>query len=383
MLNSRVEIQDVAAGLLVAAMVFSSRMAPANILVLLVLVTAGVALARGKLSLAGAAGPMWSPVAAFVIATLVSTAFSLDPLVSVNSLHRLLIFLLIPLAAALVDDRWWPRLVVGLAGASTILAVWGIVQYLGGANHLEARIQGPLAHYMTYSGWLLVASLVLISELLLAPRGRWWWLAPAATLSVVAILLSLTRNAWVGLAVGVLLLAVVWRRRVLWLYPVAALILWLVFPSAVLERAFSTFDLRQHANYDRLCMTISGVQMTRDRPWTGVGPGMVSAVYPLYRRDDAPRWQVPHLHSNPVHIAAERGLPALGTYFWLLGAFFTAAWRRLNRGAGVPRRAAAATLVAVAGISVAGLFEYNFWDAEIQYFTLAIMGAGLGREEGG
>jgi len=112
---------------------------------------------------------------------------------------------------------------------------------------------------------------------------------------------------------------------------------------------------------------------------------MVRAVYPLYRRDDAPRWQVPHLHSNPVHLAAERGVPALATYLWLLGAFFAAAWRRLSTRTGVARRAAAAALVAVAGISVAGLFEYNFWDAEIQYFTVAIMGAGLGREreEGG
>lgn len=374
-------IRELAAGLLVAAVCFSSRMTMVNILVTLVFITVGTAIYRGRFSFGGAAGPLWPPLAAFIVLTLVSTVFSLDPLVSVRTLHRLLVFLLVPLAAALIDERWWPRLVAGLAVATTILATWGILQYLAGANHLEARIRGPLSHYMTYSGWLLLAVLILVAELLLAPRGRWWWLAPASTLGVVAILLSLTRNAWVGLAVGGLVLAVVWRRRILWLYPVAALALWLVFPSTVLERAVSTFDLRQHANYDRLCMTVSGVQMARDRPWTGVGPGMVDAVYPLYRRDDAPRWQVPHLHSNPIQIAAERGVPALAAYLWLLGAFFSAAWRRSSRNTGFPRRSAAAALVAVAGISVAGLFEYNFWDAEIQYFTLAVMGVGVGREE--
>ena len=370
-----------AAGLLTLAAVASSRIGVTNVLVLAVLITAGIAIVRGRLSLVRAARPLWLPLLAFSAATVLSSALSLDPLTSAGTLHRLLVFALVPLAAVLVNGAWWPRLLTGLAAATSVLAVWGIQQYLQGANHLGHRIRGPLSHYMTYSGWLLLAVLVLLAALVLGPRRRWWWLAPAAALGAVAIVLSLTRNAWVGLAAGVLLLAVVWRRRVLWLYPAAALALWLFFPGAVMERAVSTFDLGQHANYDRMCMVVSGGQMIRDHPWTGVGPDMVPRVYPLYRRDDAPRWRVPHLHNNPVQIAAERGIPALIAYGWLLGAFFVAAWRRLATGEGEGRTAAAAALVAVAGISVAGLFEYNFWDAEIQYLTLILMGVGMGEGE--
>jgi putative inorganic carbon (HCO3(-)) transporter len=288
------------------------------------------------------------------------------------------VLVMVPLAAALIDLTWWYRFLAGLAGMTTVLSVWGIVQYVQGPRDLEHRIAGPMSHYMTYSGWLTLAVLVLITQVVLS-RTRWaLLLAPAAGLGIVAILLSYTRNAWVGLAAGFLLLAVLWRRRVLLLYPVLAVAVWLAFPRAVLERAVSIVDLRQPANYDRLCMVVSGTQMVRDYPWVGVGLNMVSRVYPLYRRDDAPRWRVPHLHNNLLQIAAERGIAALAAYLWLLAAFGLVTWRGVKRLHGPPRSVVAAALVGVAGITIAGLFEYNFWDAEIQYLMLVLMGTGVG-----
>lgn len=362
--------------------VFSARLAAANVFVLATLLLAARAWKSGKL-----AGQPWArclvaPLVVFAAISFLSALWSLEPSISLGKLGRLLVFFLVPAAAALLDDRWWPRLVVGVAGMATVLAVWGIIEYSMGADSLQHRIQGPLSHYMTYSGWLLLAVLVLVGQGLLG-GSRWIWLLAPASLGVVALLLSYTRNAWVGLGVGLLLLAAVWRRRLLLVYPVVVLAVWALFPRAVVERAVSMVDLRQEANYDRLCMVASGVEMVRDHPWLGVGPDMVKRLYPLYRRDDAPRWRVPHLHNNALQIAAERGLPALGVYLWLLVAFFTRTWRSLPSLAGVRRAAVAATLIAVAGITAAGLFEYNFWDAEVQYLTLVLMGAGVGMSERG
>jgi O-antigen ligase len=324
------------------------------------------------------ARPLLPPLALFAAASVVSAAFSLDPVHSFGKLPRLVVLLLVPLAAALMDRQWWPRLVAALAIVTTILAVWGIVQYLHGANDLSHRIHGPLSHYMLYAGWVLLGVSVVVAELLLNPARRLWLLLPPALLGPVALLLSYTRNAWVGLTAGLLLLAAVWHRRLLLLYPVVALALWFVFPRPILDRVISIFDLRQAANYDRVCMTISGLEMVRDFPITGVGVDMVERLYPLYRRDDAPRWRVPHLHNNLVQIAAERGLPALGAYLWLLGAFFAVTWRGLPRLSGGERAAVGASLTAVLAITVAGLFEYNFWFAVIQYPMLVLMGAGVG-----
>ncbi len=373
---------DLAAALLALAAAFSWRLALSNILLVFTAVAWVVARRRGRLAGRPRARVLAGPLLAFAFFSVVSAVFSLDPLFSFNQLPRLAVLLVVPVAASLLDLVWWRRFVVILAAAATILASWGIIQYLQGANDLANRIRGPLSHYMTFSGWLLLAVLVLVSELLLDPRRRWPWLLPPIALGTVALLLSYTRNAWIGLAVGGLLLAAVWRRRLLLLYPVAALAVWLVFPQAVTDRALSILDLRQHANYDRVCMMVAGTKMVRDHPFTGVGPGMVKRLYPLYRVDDAPRWVVPHLHDNAMQIAAERGLPALAAYLWLLGAFFVRTWRALPRLEPRQRAAVAAGVVAIAGITVAGLFEYNFWDAEVQYLTLTIMGGTVGLATG-
>jgi len=374
----RSRVVTVATVALVAAAAASCRLALANVLLVVAVGAGWWAWRRGEL-----AGRPWArvlvlPLGVFALLSLLSATTSLDPLASFANLPRLLVFACVPLAAAMLDERWWGWLVAGLAGMGALMAVWGIVQFLQGADSLENRIRGPLSHYMTYSGWLLLVVLVLLTELLLRPGKRVIWLLPPALLGTVALFLTYTRNAWVGLAVGVLVLAAVWRRRLLLLYPVLAVAIWLLFPRPVLERVISTVDLRQQANYDRLCMVLSGVEMVRDHPWTGVGPDMVSRLYPLYRRDDAPRWRVPHLHNNVLQIAAERGLGALAAYLWFLVAFFTTTWRSLPGLATQRRSAVAAALVAVAGITAAGFFEYNFWDAEIQLLTIVLMGTSVG-----
>jgi len=366
------------AGAIVAAAATSSRLGIANPLLVLAGAGAWVAWRRGELRGRPFARSLVLPLALFAIASLVSAAFSLDPVESFDKTPRLAVLLLVPLAAALIDDDWWRRLVAALAVATTVLTVWGLLQYVRGSNDLYHRIQGPLAHYMLFAGCVLLGSTLAISELLLNPRRRVWLLLPPAVLGPAALLLSYTRNAWVGLGAALLLLAAVGHRRLLLVYPVLALALWFVLPRSVLDRVVSIFDLRQEANYDRVCMAISGVQMIRDHPVTGVGLDMVSRLYPLYRRDDAPRWSVPHLHNNIVQIAAERGLPALAAYLWLVGAFFTVTWRGLARLSGRRRAAVAAALASVLAISVAGLFEYNFWFANLQYTTLVLMGAGVG-----
>ncbi len=368
----------VAAVLLGVAAVVSYRISLSNILLVGAAGAAWVAWRRGQLRGQPRGRSVSRPLVVFAGLTVISAMASVDPLGSIQEVPRLLVFLTVPLAAAVLNERRWPLLVIGLAVSVTLLGVWGMFEYAAGANHLDDRIHGPLSHYMTYSGWVLLAVLVVVTHALL--ERKFLFLLPVAV-GVVALLLSYTRNAWVGLAVGVLVLAAVWRRRLLLVYPLLALAVWLVFPRAVVDRALSTFDLTQHANYDRLCMAVAGGKMIQDHPWTGVGPGMVKRTYPLYRVDDAPTWSASHLHNNPLQIAAERGLPALAAYLWLVASFTGSAWRVLPSLASRRRTMVAAGLVGFTGLTAAGLFEYNFWDAEIFYLTLPLLGAAAGRVE--
>ncbi|HYU25953.1 MAG TPA: O-antigen ligase family protein, partial [Thermoanaerobaculia bacterium] len=153
------------------------------------------------------------------------------------------------------------------------------------------------------------------------------------------------------------------KRPRLLAYAVPAGILILTFlPLPYFARVVSTFDTKQSSNFDRIRMFQGGVEIIKDFPVLGVGPGNMKEVYPLYRKPDAPRFRIPHLHNNLVQLWAERGILALAAYVVLIALFL----RECARGWNGPNAKYAELGVAVTvGLVVAGMFEFNFGDTEV------------------
>ena len=143
----------------------------------------------------------------------------------------------------------------------------------------------------------------------------------------VALVGSLTRNAWLGLLVGAGWLVWMRRRRLLLIALPAALAFVVLAPVPVLARALSVTNLSDESSYDRLCMLEAGARMVAEHPLFGIGPNMVERLYPIYRHATASRLNVPHLHDSYIQLAAERGLPALASYLALLAVALARAWR--------------------------------------------------------
>ncbi len=330
--------------------------------------------------------PLYLPLALYVAASFASALASADPahgLLEAGDWFPLLTF---PLALALFANvRGLTRLAVG---ALTILALFqsslGLAQYaVLGYDALEKRITGTTAHVMTFSGIVLPLSLLFIS-LTFSRNGRAiHWAAAALTTATLAI--TFTRGAWIGWGAGVLAIVALRRIRLIpWLLPIALLAL-TFSPEPIFARFVSSFDLRQTSVLDRIRMAEAGGEMIRDHPLFGVGPGNVKEVYPLYRKEDAPRFTVPHLHSNPVQIWAERGILALGAWVLLIAIFLREAIR-LRRGGGA-RPWLDGGIAAAVALTVAGLFEFNFGDTEVLLtmldtwaLTLAVGSAALAAE---
>ncbi len=254
----------------------------------------------------------------------------------------------------------WLHILMG-----TISAIIGLVQYFGlGRHDLEHRITGPSTHVMTFSGLLLPVSLLLI---VLAFHIRKWWLILPASIVTVTLLLTFTRSIWLGWIFGLLAVLLFTRPRMIaWAVP--AFILFVTFmPLPLFSRLISIFDAKQESNLDRIRMAEAGVEIIRDYPLLGVGPANVKEIYPLYRRHDAPRFRIPHLHNTVLQLWAERGIVAVIAYFLLLGLFLRECWRGWNGPARAFARAGAAIAV---GLAVAGLFEFNFGDTEVFYIML-------------
>ena len=168
---------------------------------------------------------------------------------------------------------------------------------------------------MTYSGLLMLVACAAVSRVMFAKHHRAW-----AALVLPALLsrscFTFTRSAWVGACVGIGLLFLLRDFRLMALLPVALAAFLALAPAALTTRLYSTFNLKDPSNVDRVAMMKSGIRIIKDDPLTGVGPDMVIQVYPHYRDPSAVNQLNPHLHNVPLQIAAERGLPALAV--WLV-----------------------------------------------------------------
>ena len=314
---------------------------------------------------------MFWPLLAYAAITLVSVAASLDPVASLIDSKEILLFLVVPLVYRFARGQHASTVSTVVISVGAVAAVFGIVQYgILEYDSLGQRPRGSLGHYMTYSGLLMLVIGLAAARLLFGRTNR-VWAALVLPALVVALTLTLTRSAWVGACAGIGLLLVIRDRRLLAAIPVVAAIFIALAPPVVTDRFYSTFDLQDPTNRDRFAMARAGGRMIRDHPLTGVGPDMVQQVYADYRDAGGVNEVNPHLHNVPLHIAAERGLPALALWLW----FIVVATRDLFLGLRRPesRALAAGGLAAMASMLTAGMFEYNFGDSEFLMLLLVLL----------
>ena len=315
--------------------------------------------------------PWFLPLALYALATLGSAAFSLNPLESFMDSKQLLLFLIVPIVCRLARGERALTVATIIISIGAASAIWGIVQFgILEYDHLGRRPHGWMSHYMTYAGLLMVVSVVAAARVLFHAKDRTWsaLVIPAV---LVAIALTLTRSAWVGTCVGLSLLLVLKDFRLLAALPVLAALFFGLAPPQVTDRLYSTFDLQDPTNRDRLAMARTGVRMIQDYPLTGVGPNMVQEVYVDYRDANAVQITNPHLHNVPMQIAAERGLPALALWLWFVLSVVVSLFRKLQTT--TYKSLSAGGLAALACMLAAGLFEYNFGDSEFLMMLLVII----------
>jgi len=327
------------------------------------------------------APPFFVPLLVFGGLTLISAAFSVDPIASFVDNKQLLLFAIVPAVYDVARGSRASTVVNVVISVGAASAVYGIVQY--GLLHYDSlgqRPQGTLTHYMTYSGVLMLTICVATSRLVFGTRDRIW---PALIMPalVVALALTFTRNAWIGGCVAVGLLFALKDFRLTALLPVILAALFVLAPDGLVNRLTSTFDAQDPANQDRFAMIEIGARIVADRPLTGVGPNMVPVVYDQYRPDYAVNTVNPHLHNVILQIAAERGLPALAAWAWFVIVLVVTLFRMFrqppaNQDSVRPdqrRVLSAAALASTVAMLAAGLFEHNFGDSEFLMLFLVLI----------
>lgn len=311
------------------------------------------------------------PLAAYAAWTILAAALAVDREVSLMDTKQLVLFAIIPIAYRLLPGRRSLTAIDVIITVGALEAIVGIFQYaILNFDNLGRRVQGSLTHYMTYSGVLMLVACAAAARIMFRREDRVWTSLVMPAL-LVALALTMSRNAWVGVCVGIGLLFLLRDFRLIALLPVAAALFLAVAPAQLTARLYSSFSLTDPTNRDRLAMMHSGFRMIKDHPLTGVGPDGVRLVYPTYRDPRAEKQLNPHLHNVPLQIAAERGLPALAIWIWFIAVLIRDLARKTRSS--TLRSLPTAALAAVVAMLAAGMFEYNFGDSEFLMMFLLLV----------
>lgn len=349
------------------------------------------------------------PLVAFMAWTLVAAFASSNILQSLTICRKFYLFLLVPVVPLILRGRdrltWIYKAIFAVCVVSSLK---GLAQFAADPNRdLLHRISGFMSQWMTYSGLLMLVLMLLAAYMIWADLRTNKWVIPVTATVALALILTLTRNSWVGAIAGLLVLFLLWRPKAVLVLLATVLLLYIVSPGIIKQRAESimnTSDPRFH-------LYLTALHIIQVNPWVGVGPKLVKDEAPKYRWEkdfpdwlkwfvavlsdaskyqeeekEYPAWLYQHMHNNLLQIAVESGIPGLIIWIWLMVRLAWDSWccyayarGRSFSGDEVARKealmAASGALAAWTALVVAGMFEYNFGDSEVLMLFLFIMSA--------
>lgn len=254
-------------------------------------------------------------------------------------------------------------------------------------------------NYFTYAEVLQLLAAVAFGLLLEVQRKRSWifiLLAIAVVAMGGAIILTVTRAVWVAFALALLVMSLrAMHRRAVLLVLVVGLV---VAPWAVKilhqTRGQPFFSLREPSIAYRLAIWSEGIDLLRRRPrhlLVGIGMDSLKYRWREWGLFEGGRLPLGHMHSTPLQIALERGLPALLCFVWWFGVYLALLWRLTDRRRAsldwVGRGIALGLFGGTVGFLLSSLVHYNFGDSEVVMVVYFLMGIavvmGRGAEEYG
>lgn len=314
------------------------------------------------------------PLLIYTILSLISSFRSVNPEISLKDDKELLLFLIVPIIyAGFRNEKTLIKANLALLASAYLSLLYSFYYFIFKAYSGE-RITGFMGHYMTQAGLLLLFSTMALSMLFFSrEKMRFLW-GLGFILSLVALTLTLTRSSWLGIVIATCVILLLYKPKSLIIIPVALGLFFLASPQHIKKRALSTVSLKTESNKQRIEYFRAGIKIIQDFPLFGTGPDTVDMVFqnPKYKLSEKAKMNV-HLHNNITQIAAERGIPTLLAWLAFMAWTFISLLKLLRKKDLILYPFTAAALAAIFGLTIAGLFEYNFADSEITTLFLYVM----------
>lgn len=246
----------------------------------------------------------------------------------------------------------------------------GIYQYFVQG---EPRAYG-LSHTPTFYGSFMLMQiplLIFVAQLEILP-SLWRRLAVFAVgLSLICLVLSMTRGAWLAFIIVVLIFVALEKKyRVITAKIFAGLaILFLIvalFSPKLQDRLATLTNANFQSNSERVLMWKAASEIFSDYPIYGVGQKVFFNAYNYHYISDEARERPgeigdghTHPHNNILHRASEGGLIGLAAFVGLYVYFFWKFFTQFKREKAFAFGAGMTALLILAGLQLEGLTDTN------------------------
>jgi O-antigen ligase len=384
-------------------------------------------------SLRTAPHPLMAPLAIYVLVIWLSSLGAADLGEAIKEMVKWVEFgAVLLLAPAMLYTRNVRWLVAALLAAAIAQALVGLYQFIFriGPEWFTLfdrfmRASGSFRQPNPFAGYLGLTLPVAFGLALWGFQATfrrrqalvWALFYAGATLVILTgLLVSWSRGGWLGAAVGLVVVLLVYNRRaakgaalLVGLGVLALLVAALAgainpawAPAVITARVQGGASFAGAGNFgfglldqpvtdenfavlERLAHWLAALRMFSAAPWLGVGPGNYSLTYPAVR---LPLWVEPlgHAHNIYLNVLAETGLIGLGAFLLLWGSAVVWVWRRasynavagareLDGDAGWRAALAAGVLGTLAYLAVHSMFDNLF--VQGIYLQLAFLFAAL------
>ncbi len=343
--------------------------------------------------------PFWIPLLVFFLGTVASLILSPDPSSGRPAIRKFFCFLTVLVVYSTIRSLDRVRTILLIAtGIVAFSALWSLVQFGQKVTqaqdagrpfyvyYMQERITGFMSHWMTLGGQEMIVSLMACSLVYFWLDQRWKsWIGVALIVIAASLAAGFARSLWLGTFCGAVYLTWFWKRWALALIPIPIVLLMVVNPFDVRDRAISAF--RPHGDVDsnlfRVVVRRAGIEMIKAHPWFGLGPEQVKAHLVDWIPADVPRplptgWYG-HVHNLYVQYAAERGIPTLLVFLWMLAKItydFVQALRRTSPSDVDVRAILHGAIAMMIGILIVAYYEVNLGDSEVLILFLAVVSCG-------
>jgi O-antigen ligase/polysaccharide polymerase Wzy-like membrane protein/PDZ domain-containing protein len=236
------------------------------------------------------------------------------------------------------------------------------------------RIAGFYSHYETYAEVLQLIAALAIGMLIAIPdkrAGTALFLSVVIPILAVTLILTSTRAALAGLAIGasVIALASSSRRIIVTVITSVVIVLPLALVAIEHSRGISVFDPEEGSTAYRIEVWREAFGIIKNNPLVGIGKGSEGKLKESLGLYDDGKLPPGHFHSTPVQIAVWWGLLGLIAYYSFMTIAILETWRLIKRVKSDRRwqlsGIALGGLGTIVAFNVSSFAHFNFGDAEV------------------